>query len=99
MSQSPSYKELLAQREALDAQIKQIRSEELAGAVSQARELVKQYELTVADIFPAGRKASAAKGGTVAPKYRDPATGATWTGRGKAPLWIASESDRSKFAI
>jgi DNA-binding protein H-NS len=25
---------------------------------------------------------------TVAPKYRHPATSATWTGRGKAPLWI-----------
>ena len=24
----------------------------------------------------------------VAPKYRHPETGATWTGRGKAPLWI-----------
>jgi DNA-binding protein H-NS len=24
----------------------------------------------------------------VAPKYRHPANGATWTGRGKAPLWI-----------
>lgn len=24
----------------------------------------------------------------VAPKYRHPATSATWTGRGKAPLWI-----------
>ena len=25
---------------------------------------------------------------SVPPKYRHPATGATWTGRGKAPLWI-----------
>ncbi len=25
---------------------------------------------------------------TVAPKYRHPETSATWTGRGKAPLWI-----------
>jgi len=24
----------------------------------------------------------------VAPKYRHPVTSATWTGRGKAPLWI-----------
>lgn len=31
---------------------------------------------------PAGPKKS------VPPKYRHPATGATWTGRGKAPLWI-----------
>ncbi len=25
----------------------------------------------------------------VAPKYRDPATGASWTGRGKQPRWLA----------
>ena len=25
---------------------------------------------------------------SVAPKYRHPASGATWTGRGKAPLWV-----------
>ncbi len=25
----------------------------------------------------------------VAPKYRDPVTGATWTGRGKQPKWLA----------
>ena len=24
----------------------------------------------------------------VAPKYRHPSSGATWTGRGKAPLWV-----------
>ena len=33
-------------------------------------------------------------GGKVAPKYRDPATGQTWTGRGKAPKWIDGK-DRS----
>lgn len=31
----------------------------------------------------------ASKGSKVAPKYRDPATGATWTGRGKRPRWMA----------
>lgn len=36
--------------------------------------------------------------GKVAPKYRDPATGATWTGRGIAPKWIA-DKDRSKYLI
>jgi len=36
---------------------------------------------------------------SVPPKYRDPATGATWTGRGLPPAWIASAKDRSKFLI
>ena len=39
----------------------------------------------------------------VEPKYRNPETGDTWTGRGKAPRWIteaeASGTDRSHFLI
>jgi DNA-binding protein H-NS len=31
--------------------------------------------------------------------YRDPASGATWSGRGKAPAWLASAKDRTSFLI
>ncbi|MDP1329472.1 H-NS family nucleoid-associated regulatory protein, partial [Klebsiella pneumoniae] len=30
----------------------------------------------------------------VPPKYRDPKTGATWSGRGRAPAWIGKNRDR-----
>jgi DNA-binding protein H-NS len=33
------------------------------------------------------------------PKYLHPKTGATWTGHGRAPAWIAEAKDRSKFMI
>ena len=55
----------------------------------------------VQDVFPgrAGKSASPKAGGSkVAAKYRDPATGQTWTGRGKAPKWIDGK-DRAQFAI
>jgi DNA-binding protein H-NS len=32
-------------------------------------------------------------------KYRDPKTGAEWSGRGRAPGWLAGAKDRSKFLI
>jgi len=39
----------------------------------------------------------------VAPKYRHPKTGETWSGRGKAPRWLAAEeaagADRASFLI
>ena len=35
----------------------------------------------------------------VPPKYRDPDSGTTWSGRGTAPSWIAAATDRSKFLI
>ena len=98
MTNATSYKDLLAQREALEAQIAEARKVELASAIQSARQLVTDFGLTVEDIFSGRRKESKAKGGTVAPKYRDPDTGATWTGRGKAPKWIADQ-DRSKFLI
>lgn len=91
-----SYKALLQQREQLEQQIQQARKAELSEAVAKVRTLVTEYDLTQEDIFPAS-KAKATRQ-TVAPKYRDPATGATWTGRGKPPKWIADQ-DRAQFEI
>jgi DNA-binding protein H-NS len=98
-----SYKELLQQREALEQAIANARAHELSEAVRRTRELVAEFGLTVQDVFPSGRGNSkpsgkATTGAKVAPKYRDPATGQTWTGRGKAPKWIDGQ-DRSKYLI
>ena len=100
-----SYKELLAQREALEQAIAQARHHEVSTAVSKVRELVAEYGLTAQDVFP-GRavKSGTPKSGVpkavskVAAKYRDAATGQTWTGRGKAPKWIEGQ-DRTPFVI
>lgn len=93
-----TYKELLQQREALSRQIEEARQREIADAVARARALVAEYGLTAQDVFPTRKAGKSRSGGKVAPKYRDPATGLTWTGRGKAPKWIEGH-DRSKFAI
>ena len=97
---SISYKDLLKQREALEQQIQEARKRETSDAVAQVRALVADFGLTAEDIFSTGRTraASAAKGGKVAAKYRNPATGETWTGRGKAPKWI-QDQDRNQFLI
>nr|WP_180317262.1 H-NS histone family protein [Delftia acidovorans] len=90
------YKTLLQQKAELDARIAEVMKTEKAGAVAEVRNLVQQYQLTEQDVFPAsGRKA---KGSVGAPKFRDPETGATWTGRGKPPNWIVGK-ERSDFAI
>lgn len=95
-----TYKELLAQRAELEKQIEAARKEALASAIAQVRAIVAEYELTEEDVFSkkATRAAASTGAKTVAPKYRDPATGATWTGRGKPPLWIAGQ-DRLNFLI
>lgn len=91
------YQNLLAQKAALEAQIAAAQAEAKAQAVAQARALIAEHGLTAADVFPPqGKKA---KGSVGAPKYRDPATGSTWTGRGKPPLWIKDAADRGQFLI
>ena len=93
-----SYKDLLKQRELLEQQISEARHRETSDAVSKVRAIVEEFGLTQQDVFPAARARSAAKGNKVAAKYRDPATGATWTGRGKAPRWI-QDQERAQFEI
>jgi DNA-binding protein H-NS len=39
----------------------------------------------------AAKKSSGDKRAAVAPKYRDSDSGQTWTGRGKAPTWLAAK--------
>ncbi len=83
--------------------------------LTKIRDLMHKHGLTVADIEgfiakrrgrkPAATQAKAAAKAPraavhhVAPKYADPKTGATWSGRGLAPLWIRDVKDRSKFLI
>jgi DNA-binding protein H-NS len=95
-----TYKELLQQREALEQAIAAARKNEISNALSKVRELVAEYGLTPQDIFPGrGAKSASTKVvSKVAAKYRDPATGQTWTGRGKAPKWIEGR-DREPFVI
>ena len=43
--------------------------------------------------------ASTSAKGKLPPKYRDPKTGATWSGYARPPAWIAKVRDRTKFLI
>lgn len=82
----PTYKELVAQKAKLEEQIEAARSKELEAVIQQVRQTVAEYGLTAEDLGLAprrGRRAGAKA--PVPPKYRDPKTGATWSGRGRAP--------------
>jgi DNA-binding protein H-NS len=98
MNTMATYKELLKQQETLTLQIEEARKQEIADAVNRVRTLVAEYGLTPQDVFSSRKATKTRSGGKVAPKYRDPATGSTWTGRGKAPKWIEGQ-DRGKFVI
>lgn len=89
-----SLQELLAQKEALEQQIAQIKKAERADALQNARSLIDTFDLTVDELF--GKQKSIGK--AVAVKYRNPETGETWTGRGRAPRWLEGKN-REDFAV
>ena len=61
--------------------------------VAQIAASIAEFGFTAQQVFP--WKPQPKK---VAAKYRDPDTGATWSGRGKPPQWIAGK-DRTPFVI
>lgn len=66
-----------------------------AGDVSGANRRRRPAKKAATSTGRRGRKAGKKSAGkdnrsVVAPKYRDAATGATWTGRGKQPKWLAA---------
>ena len=93
-----SYKQLLEQRESLELQIREAKKRETGTAVAQVRALVAEFGLTPQDVFPSAKPRTPRAGGKVAAKYRNTATGQTWTGRGKAPKWIDGQ-DRAQYLI
>ena len=93
----PSYKELMSQISALSAQAESARKAEIANVVLDIKAKMKEYDLTIADLGGEGstrRRSEATR--TVAPKYRNNATGETWTGRGKMPRWMSAEVAQGK---
>lgn len=102
---TPSLNELIAQKAALEKEIESRRSQEREEAVSKVRSIMSEYGLTMADLGQRSPRAgsTAAKGSKVAAKYRNTATGETWSGRGLQPKWLkaalASGKTLADFAV
>ncbi|MEX8516975.1 MAG: H-NS family nucleoid-associated regulatory protein [Leptothrix sp. (in: b-proteobacteria)] len=112
-----AYQDLLAQKAALEKQQADLEKQindtlraERAGVISQIKSLMAEHGVTLADLgTKPGRapKAAPVAGAPatrkVAPKFRDPSTGETWSGRGLQPKWLkaALETGRSleEFAV
>lgn len=81
-----TLQELLDQRAALERQIEATRKQERADAIAKVRALMTEYGLTAADL--GGKAPTKSAGGKVAAKYRNAATGESWSGRGLQPNWL-----------
>lgn len=98
-----SLSELLAQKSALERAIREAQTADKAEAVERVRQLMSENGLTVADVAATATAKTGGTGKKVAPKYRDPISGATWTGRGLKPKWLqaalAAGKSVTDFAI
>jgi len=95
------YEEIQAKIEELKAQAEQVKAEEKAQSIAMAKTMISAYGITSRDLGldkMVKAKSGPKVGNKVSPKYRDPASGATWSGRGKTPRWI-NGADRSQYAI
>jgi len=95
---NPGYRALLAQREALEKQIEELKNAERGDAIDWIRDQMALYGIKPEDLEPRRGRGPRKQSGPVAAKYRDPVSGATWSGRGKAPRWLVDQ-DRDKFVI
>ncbi|MDR6478680.1 DNA-binding protein H-NS [Paraburkholderia graminis] len=99
---------LQAKIQRLQAQADALRAKKSSAVIEKIKSLMAEHGLTTADIdaHTGGKKRgpkpgvkAAARPSASAAKYRDPKTGATWSGHGRAPGWIANAKDRSKFLV
>jgi DNA-binding protein H-NS len=100
--QSNEITQLMAQKEALDKQLAAAQEMETRHVLREIVQKMREYNISLNELM--GRKPAApmvhdseARTEPVA-KYRDPVSGSTWCGRGRAPHWIVGK-DREAFVV
>ncbi len=87
----PTLQQLLAQKAEIERQIVETQRTERAEAIAKVKALMAEHGLTAADLSSRNAAAPKGAGRKAAVKYRNAATGDTWTGRGMQPKWLRAE--------
>jgi DNA-binding protein H-NS len=99
-----TLRQLIEQLEALDAQLAPLREEARAAALEELKAKIAEFDFTAYELglvktqqIKRGRDGRTfrvkAKPQARPPLYRDPETGATWSGRGRPPAWLDGQPD------
>lgn len=92
-----TFKELQEQIAKLKQDAEDVRLKEIGGAITQIKNLMSEYGITIQDIEGSGRR----KGGKPASlsnvQFKDD-SGNTWSGRGRMPAWLKGK-DKEKFRV
>jgi DNA-binding protein H-NS len=93
-----SYAEYVEQIAKLQSLAETARKDEINDAIKTIKDLMQLHGVSIEDLS-AGRRAKPTKAkGSVAAQFKNPETGETWSGRGRAPLWLAGK-DKEQFRI
>ena len=100
---------------ALEAQVERATKAEMGNAIAKIRKIMGDYGVTIEHLVDgakhgratASKKAAGAKTAKASKaskskkpaKYMDPKSGATWSGLGRIPAWIAKAKNRDAFLI
>lgn len=82
-----TLQELIQQRDALNLQIAEMQQALRSETLAEIRATMREFQIRIEDLGSAGKSDQRTKI-KAAPKYRNPETGKTWSGRGKRPQWI-----------
>jgi DNA-binding protein H-NS len=94
------FLELTAELAILDLKIEVALASEKARAIREIQARMYEWGIEPKDLREVrrGPKYVPKKSGLYVPKYRDPDSGATWSGKGREPRWIAGKA-RAVFSI
>lgn len=94
------YAELKAELAALNVEIEAALAGEKAAAIREIQGKMDEWGIPLRDLqfVRSGHRYVPIKSGRYVPRYRDPESGATWSGKGPEPFWIAGK-DRTAFLL
>lgn len=92
-----SYKELIERIDVLTKQAEEVRKVEVAAAIAEIKQKMAEYAITPEELgFVSGVRRRGSQRGQSSVKYLDPASGKTWSGRGRRPSWVAAVIERGE---
>ncbi|SMG02062.1 H-NS histone family protein [Burkholderia singularis] len=92
-----TYRQLTVQLEKLQQKIDKEREKAITDAIAEIRAKIEEYDITPEELGFKSLKATAKPKRALPPKYLNPKTGETWSGRGRAPTWLGK--NRNRFLI
>ncbi|WP_157380556.1 H-NS family nucleoid-associated regulatory protein [Burkholderia ubonensis] len=90
------YRDLIAMREKLDEEIESARANARHAAFLEIKQLIVEFRISAKEMREFMRRGGGRR--TPVPKYWNPRTGETWSGRGRRPKWL-NEQDMETFRL